>query len=404
MNCKYEKMVALDYNMSVWFQKEHIYNQKDIAEFFDNISQCGVTTVYWRTSCLGRVSYNSKVQKHIYDIDWDDYMANADEKEKERFFTDRLAVTEKHRYIMEKYDPFEIAVGEARRVGVKIYAWITIYDDYFPGFHGNFTIDGVCLAESKEGLKMRGVLSYAWEEARKRRLSEIEELINYNSDGIYMCTKSHSQHTEPAREIDTYGYEKPVADEFMKRYGVDICKTDDFNREAWHSLKGEFFTTFLREAAEKIHEKGQRLSVGQMLDKYHYFRAPTLSDNHVYRYEIQWRTWAKEGIVDELIVGNGQRIWQKDPLWIHDEIPWDKDTEQAGLLIDKIYPENERYNMKIYVWSSWTHLNSPESKQRTEEMLEKVKYACQNTSADGCLLHEADAYEAASEYKLIKDL
>ena len=401
----YDKIAGIDYNMSVWWQNDHIYNEDDIARFFDNIARCGVSTVYWRTSMIGAVTYRSQVQKRACEVDWDDYMANATDREKQRSFLNRLALAEKHRYILDRYDPPDVAVREARRVGLKIYIWLTIFDDYYPGHHGAFAEDGVCLPEDKTGSrKMRGVLSYAWPEARRRRLSEIRELVGYGSDGLYLCTKSHSQHTEPAREYDTYGYEAPVAEEFERRHSVDIRKADSFDKEAWHALKGEFFTQFLREVREVTSAAGQRLSLGAMMGKYHYFRAPTLRETHVLRFENQWRTWAAENILDELIVGNGQKLWQPDPLWVHPEIPWDAETEQAGFLVDEIYPENERHDMKIYLWSGWVpNVSTPDARERIGHALQSMRRACETTSADGMLIHEADAFEAADQYELIEE-
>jgi len=399
----YDKVVGIDYNMSVWYQQDHIYGEDDIARFFDNVAACGVDAVYWRTSMIGCVTYRSKVQKLPYEVDWDDYFAHASEKERRRSLMLRLAQAEKVRFILSRYDPPEVAVREARRAGVKIYIWLTCFDDYYPGHHGVFAEDGVCLAEDRTGTrKMRGVLSYAWPEARRRRMSEIAELLDYGADGLYICTKSHSQHTEPAREIDTYGYEAPVAEEFERRCGVDIRRADDFDRDAWHALKGEFFTDFLREVRQAARARGQRLSLGAMFGKYHYFRAPTLGSNHVLRFENQWRTWAEEDLLDELIVGNGQRLWFKDPLWEHPEVPWDADTEQAGFLVDEVYPAQDRRNLKIYLWSGWIHPPStPEVEQRMQHKLQSMRRACETTSADGMLIHEADAFETADRYDML---
>lgn len=399
----YDKVVGIDYNMSVWYCRDHFYGEDDIARFFDNIAASGVSTVYWRTSMIGGVTYRSGVQKPAYEVDWGDYFANASDKERGRSFHDRVAQVEKLRVILSRYDPPEVAIREARRTGVKLYLWLTCFDDYYPGHHGVFAADGVCLAEDRTGQRrMRGVLSYAWPEARRRRLQEIRELLAYGADGLYICTKSHSQHTEPARAIDTYGYEQPVAEEFQQRYGVDIRSAADFDREAWHALKGEFFTELIREVRDATRTAGQRLSLGVMFGQYHYFRAPTLGKNHVLRFENQWRTWAADDLVDELIVGNGQRLWLNDPLWEHPEVPWDADTEQAGLLVDSVYPVDERRNMKVYLWSGWIHPPStPEVEARMEHKLQSMRKACEQTTADGMLIHEADAFETVDRYDMI---
>jgi hypothetical protein len=140
-----------------------------------------------------------------------------------------------------------------------------------------------------------------------------------------------------------------------------------------------------------------------MMGKYHYFRAPTLGKNHVLRFENQWRTWAQDGLVDELVVGNGQRLWKKDPLWEWPEVPWDADTEQAGFLVDEVYPPAERQAMKIYLWSGWVpSVTTPERREAIEHKLQSMRRACETTSADGMLIHEADAFEAADQYEMLQ--
>jgi len=396
----YDKRVGIDFGMSVFWTQDHIYNKEDIKFFFDNIAACGVSTVYWRVSMVGLATYRSKVMKKGYEIDWDDYDLN------DKLLEKRLASAEKWRYILKKYDPPEIAVREARRTGLKIYLWTECFDDYYPGVYGSFAEDEVCLAEAKDGRKMKGVMSYAWPEARRRRLSAIKELVSYGADGIYLDLRSHAQHVELSREYDTYGFEKPVADEFLKRYGIDIRKTDDFDHDVWHALKGEFFTGFLREMNKLIHKNKQKFCVGAMFGKYHYFRAPALRKGHVLRFENQWQIWAKEHIVDELVVGNGQYLWLRDPLWEHDEIPWSSDTEQAGFLVDDIYPVADRHDMKIYLWSGWVPtgkvIKDPDYWNIIDDRLQAMKKACEETSADGMLIHEADAFENQNKYELLK--
>jgi len=45
-----------------------------------------------------------------------------------------------------------------------------------------------------------------------------------------------------------YGFNQPVVDEYLRRYGVDP-QVDSFDKEKLRRLRGEFYTAFLEKAA-----------------------------------------------------------------------------------------------------------------------------------------------------------
>jgi hypothetical protein len=78
-----------------------------------------------------------------------------------------------------------------------------------------------------------------------------------------------------------------------ERHGVDIL-TQDFDLDAWRAVNGEFFTAFLRELRQDLRPLGVELSVGVP-------RGDVIGPP-VGNWPIAWRTWAKEGLVDALVI------------------------------------------------------------------------------------------------------
>ena len=74
----------------------------------------------------------------------------------------------------------------------------------------------------------------------------MQDCLDAGADGIELRVRNHHS-TLAWRE---FGFEKPVRDEFLERYGVDIWETDDFNLAAWRRLRGEPYTQFYRRVRE----------------------------------------------------------------------------------------------------------------------------------------------------------
>ena len=387
----------IDYNDHVWGSDE-LYLEPRIAELLENCARQGVGRVHWRTSCLGLGSYRSDVLRRTDHYDAEEARANSPEKWLEQIDA-RIENAEKHRRVLEAIDPPEVAARHARRLGMEIYIWITIFDDYFPGYRGVYSeAHPEHEWQNRDGSRsFRGVLSYAFPEARAHRMDEVRELQRFDIDGLFICTKSHSQHTELEREIDTYGYEAPVAEEFARRHGVDV-RREDFDREAWHDLKGEFVTELLRETKAELAKRDRKLSVGVMAGRYHYFRAPTLTENHVARFTQAWRQWIDEGVVDELVVGNGQRMWSPDLLWSLPEVPWGKDDRPIPEAVAEYYADARDTPCDVLFWASWL----PGTAEALNERMPPVMADTAALPVDGVVLHEAWAFEKAGDWSSIR--
>jgi len=202
-------------------------------------------------------------------------------------------------------DPELAAAQAAHAAGRQIYAYETLFDEGAPTdirygdntpfpWQSRFTIEHPeYLVVDRTGTQRQwGVLEYAWPEVRQFMMQRFLTFLDrYPFDGVYLCTRTHSK---PADTADQFGYGEPIVAEFRRRYGVDI-RTQPFDHAAWERLRGEYLTQFLREFSVALHARGKQLSIGIPL-------GDCLGPPYGHL-ALDWPTWVKEGLIDELVVG-----------------------------------------------------------------------------------------------------
>ena len=205
--------------------------------------------------------------------------------------------------IEARLDAAAAAVRHAHAHGLKVFMYLTIFDMGSPptvryGGKAPFPWQSRFTASHPEyqvvdraGTQYQyGVCEYAYPEVRQYKIRQIAQLFKeYDFDGVYICTRTHS---EPVRHADQFGYNKPIVDEFKKRHGVDIL-TEEFDKEAWRRLRGEYLVQFYRELRKRFPNKliATAIPRGDRV-------GPPYGNMH-----LDWQTIVKERLVDELIVG-----------------------------------------------------------------------------------------------------
>jgi hypothetical protein len=155
--------------------------------------------------------------------------------------------------------------------------YFRLFDDFIPGYEDDFLSSRPDLWwQSRCGnYQFKGWPSYHQPEVRDYKLRLFKEQLAYCPSGfmIDLC-RSHSWYFNPQRSGNFFGYEAPVAEEYQRRYGIDITAFDydefvtnaegiyqetpytysvdyvnpaEFDLDAWHWLKGEAIDSFLRE-------------------------------------------------------------------------------------------------------------------------------------------------------------
>jgi hypothetical protein len=147
-----------------------------------------------------------------------------------------------------------------------------------------------------------GVLCLAYPEVRSHFCSRFTNLLqNTEFDGLFVCLRSQSR---PADFADQFGFNDPVCQDYLTRYGRDICN-EDFDLQVWRDLLGEYLTTFLSELRHGLNDLRVRLALGVPRGD---VLGPPMGNTTLY-----WRDWVKRGIIDELVIN--QNSSQCPSMW-----------------------------------------------------------------------------------------
>ena len=147
--------------------------------------------------------------------------------------------------------------------------------------------------------KARGLtsLSPAFAESRAWWVSQLREMLDAGADGLDLRVRHHQSPLSWAE----YGFEPPVRDAYMARYGVDLWTTDAFHAPAWRRLRGEAYTEFYREAKRLARSYGKPLGL-------HIGPIEQLEPEQGCALEmhLDWRTWIDEGLADSITL---KELW-----------------------------------------------------------------------------------------------
>ncbi|MEN6357437.1 MAG: hypothetical protein ABFD83_10165 [Armatimonadota bacterium] len=385
-------IVDIDVNDEVIIRPEPM-TESEVKTLLTNLKENGCDTILVRMGCLGLLPYRTSL---TYPMAFDSQYAREWGKD-QPFISDLEKIIERNeswleRYakVIEAYNPPEFFLKYGHELGLKVIFWIDLYDDGFPGFRSKFIDENPwCQWTAKDGKTyFKGLISYAWPEAREFRLKQANELLDLGADGIHCSTSAHSRHMLNVHEVDYYGYEQPVADEYLKRYGVDIRTADDFDREAWHDIKGEMMDKLYSDLAELCHGRGKEFWIGMQLGKYtHMCADPYNGGNAVVRYANHWKYLVDKGIADAFIIGDyevvsfnkGDEYWQAKP----DIVP-----DEGDDLFDWIAKEYKNYcNSKtmLYLFGEWLSHDPKELDNQLSVWAQRVT----KHGFDGIDVHEA---------------
>ena len=219
---------------------------------------------------------------------------------------------------------FQVVPRLAHSFGMKAYLYVSLFDEGWPlppkrirevSYHNAMHFQHISwqssfsrehseytLVDRIGELRQWGVLCLAYPEVRSHFCSRFMNLLqNTEFDGLFLCLRSQSR---PADFADQFGFNEPVRRDYLDRYGRDIC-SEDFDLQAWRELLGEYLTTFLSELREDLSQRGLRLAVGAPRGD---VLGPPLGNT-----TLQWRSWVKRGIVDELVIN--QNSSQCPSMW-----------------------------------------------------------------------------------------
>jgi hypothetical protein len=141
------------------------------------------------------------------------------------------------------------------------------------------------------------VMSPSFPETRALWMTWVTAMLDAGADGIDIRPGHH--HADFA--WIEYGFEEPVREEMLRRTGVDIWETDDFDYDLWRRIRGEGWTQFVREASAVVRARGKKLTVH--IDE-HFDNAPGLGG--AMNMVTDWRSWLEESLIDGV---TGKALW-----------------------------------------------------------------------------------------------
>ncbi len=314
--------MAVDYLDLVWHSEE-LFDEAKIDNFVAQCAEKGVDELQWRVSALGDLLYHSSTP--------DRYRKDISNIEAPNAHSGRKALTEKLNTIMESFDPLEAACRSARKHGLRIVPWLTLFDDHGPLGTGTSSFvrsnpEKCWKAYDGKGC-LPGILSYAWQESVEFRMKQIRELLDYDANGIYLSNRTHSRPPEynlqaknyleenpesNMREfnqknpsllpnairtaIHQFGFDKPAVDAYLKQYGKE-ASPDDMD---WWRFRGKYFENFLKKVRYEVDKKGGVLGFGlRFTDRDEEHTASLSGLNFFPENFFDWESYLTNRIIDE---------------------------------------------------------------------------------------------------------
>jgi hypothetical protein len=196
---------------------------------------------------------------------------------------------------------------------MKIFLYVTLFDEGWPllpknvrqvSYHNKMHCQHVtwqsdfsrhhpqyAMLDRIRNRRQWGVLCLAYPEVRRHFIRRYQRLLAAGSfDGLFLCLRSQSR---PADFADQFGFNQPVRDDFLKRYGKDIWQ-EDFEIADWRHLLGEYLTIFLVDLKNSLKDSRTRLAVGVPRGQ---ILGPPFGNT-----TLQWKTWVEQEIVDHLVI------------------------------------------------------------------------------------------------------
>jgi hypothetical protein len=388
--------VAVDYYDLIWCS-EKLFQEEEIDRFLGQCAEHGVTTVQWRLSACGKLLYHSRTpDRYGSESSPADFHAS--------FAAVHQRTYEKCCTIMEKIDPLEVAIRLARKHGLKLHPWLTLFDEHGYGMMTSSLVDEhpeFCWKAKTGNEHYLGVVSYVYPEVQEFRMRQIDEILAYGADGLYLCNRSHSRPPEFYRGIEKFMAENPgkpystwiqdnrqyvenIQTAAREQYGFDppalaafreqfSCEPDK-NPSAWWHFRGSYFTAFLARAATKARQAGQQLGFG--------LRYSPENPCFVYGNRFfNWQTLCDDGIVDEL----------------HYVFP-----ESAEPDYRELFPETATSAVKRF---GWVWMGAKDLEKTIQEKVTSLVAPLSRGSLDGITLFEAcHFYQNPALWKIINHI
>jgi len=389
-----ELVVDVDVNDEVWL-REHAMTEADIVTLVRQLKQNGCQTLLVRCGCLGLLPYRTGLS-YPFGFDAADARAKAGPfiGDVEAYVRQRTAWNKRYAEVIRDINPPAVFIRAGHEQGMKVLAWLDLFDDGYPGFRSKFLDEHPhCQWVGKDGATyFPGVMDYAWPEAREFRVTQARELLDLGADGIHCSTSAHGRHMPNRHEADFFGYSRPIVEEFKAKYGVDLRTAGDFDRTAWHDLKGDAMVQLYRDLATLCHGRGRQLWIGLQIGRYTQFAVdPHFSTNVVVRFTNHWKRMVDEGLADAYILGDYELMSSPDhAYWTAKPDIQRRAGEDLYAWAAREYQSYCQGKTRLYLFSEWLPGEPAALRTRARFWAE----ATRKHGFDGIDMHEAWNFES----------
>ena len=141
---------------------------------------------------------------------------------------------------------------------------------------------------------LAGTPCEAYPEVRRLWSGWAQRIIDSGVDGIDVRISAHGSLTNESSE---YGYNKIIVDEFKQKYGK-APDASDTDMSLLAELRGEHFTSFIRETSKSIRSAGGKMQVHVHTEAFR--RNPCHGQMMGFPDNIRfdWKSWVTEGLLD----------------------------------------------------------------------------------------------------------
>lgn len=373
--------------------RRHKMTEAEVTELVVQLKRNGCDTLLIRCGCHDVFLYPSTLS-HPFGFDAQHARAHPlppREKDIESYVAWRTQRGKRCAEVIRDVNPVAAFIRAGHARGMKVMMWIDLFDAGWPGYRSKFLDEHPhCQWVGRDGkTRFEGLMDYSWPEAREFRVSQARELLDLGADGIHCSTCCHLRHLPNTHEEDFYGFSEPVVSAFQAKYGVDIRTAKDFDKAAWHDLKGQAMVQLYRDLAKLCHQRGKRLWIGLHLGRYTQFHVdPLFSTNVVARYSNHWRTLVDDGIADAFIVGDYEIMSKPDgAYWTAKPDIQRRGGEDLFAWAAREYQAYCKGRTRLYVFSEWLARPLEPRLQFWTDVVLKHGF-------DGIDMHEARDFEA----------
>ena len=185
----------------------------------------------------------------------------------------------------------------------------------------------------------------AYPEVQKLWLGRIGRMLEKGVDGVVLRVSAHGTLSD---EPYAYGFNEPIVKAYRDRYGVDPL-TQGYDPKLLATLRGEYYTLFVRQASHKTRQAGKLFQVQVHTEAFR----PNPVFGQVMGFpanlHFAWRQWLEEGLVDAVTLRASWYEAAEDPL---DGSPTNRSNLQnilADPVVRDVLKVTKRMGLPVYM-------------------------------------------------------